>query len=248
MKTYIFSGIKTNNVSSYDDRAGYKGITLKTALGLGITILVAVATSLSFYYLFYNHISTLVATVFISMFVALIAAFVGRLSAKTAKVCIFIYSISSGFLLGVLTTLVEALVGDYVKGAGIIAMFSTMIIFAIMLVLFQTGVVKNCSVLQRVMMALGLGLISLVIFSVITVLVIGSTNIWLLILMESILLIYDILALTFNFEEAKAVVENGCSKDDEWSVALGMIISLVYIYIELLYIIMYVAMIFGRKN
>ena len=248
MNTHIFTGIKTNNVSSFDERAGYKGITIKTAIGLGITILTAVFTSLSFYYLFYNYTRVLVSTVFISMFVALISALVGRISAKTAKVCIFIYTISAGFLLGVLTTLIEALVGDTIKGVGIIAMFSTMIIFAIMLVLFQTGVVKNCSVLQRIMMALALGLISLVIFSVITILVIGSTNIWLLILMESVLLIYDILALTFNFEEAKAVVESGCSKDDEWSVALGMTISLVYIYVELLYIILYVAMIFGKRN
>ena len=32
-------------------------------------------------------------------------------------------------------------------------------------------------------------------------------NIGLLILMEAVLLVYDVLALTFNFEEAKAVVE-----------------------------------------
>ena len=241
MTSHIFSNIETNKLSSYDDRADYKGISLKTFIGLGLTILTAVASSLSFYYLLYNYTDALVVAIIVSMVVALISGLVGRINAKTAKVCIFIYSVAEGFMLGVITTLVEKLVGDTIKGVGIIAMFSTMIIFAIMLVLFQTGVVRNCRAFQRIMLALGLAVISLVIFTVILGLVIGYANIGLLILMEAVLLVYDVLALTFNFEEAKAVVEGGCNRDDEWCVALGMLISLVYIYIELLYLILYIA-------
>ena len=60
--------------------------------------------------------------------------------------------------------------------------------------------------------------------------------------MEAFLLLYGVITLTFNFAEAQAVVESGCSKNAEWSVALGLLVSVVYIYVEVLRLISYIAM------
>ena len=58
-----------------------------------------------------------------------------------------IYSLSMGFLLGVVTSLVELLV----PGIGFAAALGTLIIFAVMLLLFFTGVVKNGRVLRAIL-------------------------------------------------------------------------------------------------
>ena len=54
--------------------------------------------------------------------------------------------------------------------------------------------------------------------------------------------------LTFNFAEAAYVVKFGAAKSAEWSVALGLMSSLAYIYIELLRILLIVASLVGNRN
>ena len=62
-----------------------------------------------------------------------------------------------------------------------------------------------------------------------------------MILVEFILLIYGAITLTLNFKEAQYVVESGASKAAEWSVSLGLLVSIVYIYIEVLRLIILLA-------
>ena len=52
--------------------------------------------------------------------------------------------------------------------------------------------------------------------------------------MEFFLLVYGVITLSLNFQEAQMVVQLGASKNSEWSVALGLMISIVYIYVEIL--------------
>ena len=50
---------------------------------------------------------------------------------------------------------------------------------------------------------------------------------------EVIYLLYAVITLTFNFAEAVAVVNGGATRNAEWSVALGLMSAMAYIYIEL---------------
>ena len=43
--------------------------------------------------------------------------------------------------------------------------------------------------------------------------------------------------LLLNFDEAKRVVDYGASKDAEWSVSLGLMVTLIYIYVYLIRIL-----------
>ena len=65
-----------------------------------------------------------------------------------------------------------------------------------------------------------------------------STYLGVMIGVEVFLLIYGIVTLSLNFAEANAVVQRGASKGAEWSVSLGLMISIVYIYVEVLRLIM----------
>jgi uncharacterized YccA/Bax inhibitor family protein len=69
-----------------------------------------------------------------------------------------------------------------------------------------------------------------------------SRYIDMLIGIELFLLIYGAITLGLNFAEAQAVVDRGASKDAEWSVSLGLMVSLIYIYVEVLRLVYYLAL------
>jgi uncharacterized YccA/Bax inhibitor family protein len=58
---------------------------------------------------------------------------------------------------------------------------------------------------------------------------------------EVVLLIEGVISLVFNFAEADSVIKAGCSKNAEWCVSLGLSISLIFIYIDILRLIFYIA-------
>ncbi|MBQ9900310.1 MAG: Bax inhibitor-1/YccA family protein [Acholeplasmatales bacterium] len=250
--TPIFSNIQTGT-STYDDtnKATYKGITVKTLIFFALTIAAALAGALYLNSLF-KELDDTNLVIFIGLIIgaailSLVSAIVGRISYRLAMVFGTIYSISMGFLLGTITALVE----KSVPGIGIAAVFGTLIIFAVMLLLFFTGIVKSGRVLRAVLIGILLGVLSLSLFTVVLVLtnVITSTEyLWLLLLIDGLYLIYAVIMLCFNFLEAEAVVKGGATKQAEWSVALGLMTTLAYIYIELLRILLIIASIVGNKN
>ena len=143
--TPLFSNIKTG-AATYDesDKATYGGITIKTVILFLITVAAAIATILIVPKVIESgSIAPLVAGLIIALIAALISAIVGRLSYRLAMPFSIIYSLSMGFLLGFVTEIAEI----YVPGIAIAAVFATLIIFGIMLLLFFTGVIKASIIL-----------------------------------------------------------------------------------------------------
>lgn len=247
--TPLFSNIKTG-VSAYDsDKATYKGITYKTLLFFILTVATAIVGAILLPIFFHDEqsLTLLIGLVIGATIVALVSAIVGRLSYKVAMVFGTIYSISMGFLLGVITAITEL----YVEGIGIAAAFSTLIVFGIVLLLFFTGILKSGKVLKAALLGILLGILSLGLFTLILVLTnVLKYNDYLLLLLaiEGLYLLYAVIMLCFNFLEAEQVVKMGASKNAEWSVALGLITTLAYIYIELLRILLIIASIVGNRN
>ena len=264
--TPIFSRIQTG-ADCYDDvdKASYSGISIKTFIFFTITMLVAIATStvmllminraidakgtdeMATDWIVYSSIGAIV-----SVIVATIAGLVGRLSDKAAKVCIAIYSIAEGFALGFVTGIVEAAYPGYYIGT--LAVFGTVVIFAVMLVLFATGIIRNGSFFRRFVLSVLISAIALSLFTTLFLVISGlfsrlsGSFLFLIFAVELLYLIYACLSLVFNFSEAQACVNGGCRKESEWSVALGLLITLAYIYIQLLRIIVLLLEIFGKKN
>ncbi len=229
----LFSHIETGE-AHYDDveHASYKGISFKTFFLLAIAIIVAVMTA---YFLpaifasgnYYAFSGVLIA----ASIIGFISVLIGRYSERAAKYASFIYSVCEGLFLGSLTALCEIVY----PGVSIIAIFSTLVIFAIMLTLFATGILRVTDKFRKFCFAFGLGAIALI-------LVTSLASIWInfgeylpiLIGIEVFLLIYGVITLGLNFAEAQYVVQAGASKNAEWSVALGLMVSLIYIYVEIL--------------
>lgn len=237
----LFSNIQTGE-AVYDnvDRATYKGITLKTCFLLLISTIIAAFVAFGLPKIIANNSTTFYVTLAVSSIVGFISVIIGRTSERKAKYASVIYAVCEGLFLGTISAIVES----YVSGAVAVAVFSTLVLFAIMLTLFGTGIIKASGKYRSICFGLTIGAIALALLSTLLgVFVFNSYegSIWLIVGIEVFLLFYGVITLGLNFAEASNVVNRGASKGAEWSVALGLMVSIVYIYIEVLRLIFYIS-------
>ncbi len=239
----MFSNIETGE-AVYDnvDRATYKGITIKTSILLLITVLIAAVVAFALPDILANNYNVFYSLLTISSIVGIIAVIVGRISERKSKYASVIYAICEGLFLGSLSAILEAVIPGIVTTA----IFSTIVLFAIMLILFATGVMRVGSKLRSICFGLTLGAVIIVPLMFVFSCFISDYNTYLglMIGIEIFLLFYGVITLSMNFEEANSVVAMGASKDAEWSVSLGLLVSIIYIYVEVLRIIA----LFAAKN
>ncbi|MBQ3253406.1 MAG: Bax inhibitor-1/YccA family protein [Acholeplasmatales bacterium] len=239
----LFSTIRTGE-ACYDEveRASYKGIGIKTFVLLGIAVVVAIITALYLPVMLQNNPTGLYAALVVSAIVGTISVFVGRMSYNAAKYAGVIYVTCEGLFLGTLTAIVEA----YAPGIATIAIFSTLIIYTVMAILFFTGILRVGNKLRGFILGFSMCTLSLVLFISIFTLITGPIqNFGLLLLIEMFLLAYGIFVLMLDFDEARYIVNSGAEKNAEWSVALGMSVTLIYIYVRVL---RFLLIVLGRRD
>ena len=241
MRTNLFSKIDTSS-SYYDevDRASVKGIILKTVI---LLLLTATTAAMIFAFLpeMLNDESKVLpfyGLLIGAAIIALICGIAGRFETRATKYLTVIYALAEGITVGFLTRLVEF----YVPSAGLIALTATFSIFAVVLVLYSVGILKATTRLFGILIAILIGALLLSITSFIAWFFVSDHTYFLIcIAVEVLLLIEGVISLVFNFAEADSVVKAGCSKNAEWCVSLGLAISLVFIYVEILRLILYIA-------
>lgn len=241
MKARLFDKINTSS-SYYDevDRASVKGIILKTVILLLLT-----ATSAIMLFIFLpnmlddsSKILPFYGLLIASSIIALICGIAGRFETRATKYLTVIYALAEGITVGFLTRLAEY----YVPGAGIIALSATFAIFAVVLVLYSVGILRATTRLMGIFIAIMIGALLLSITSVIAWFFVSDHTYYMIcIVVEIVLLIEGVISLVFNFAEADSVVKAGCSKNAEWCVSLGLAISLIFIYIDIIRLIIYIA-------
>ncbi len=224
----LFSTIDTSYAAQ--STATYRGVTLKTITLLAITALFAVITAISLPQI--TNMGGLISALIASSIIGFISVIVGRTSVRAAKYCGVIYSACQGLFLGTMTAILEV----SFPGISLIAIFSTLIIFGVMLVLFATGVIRYGSFLRKVCISMGIAALLLVLFiSIVYTLIPGlANNFGALIAIEGFLLVYGAITLSMNFAEVQYLVESGFDEQHEWTAALGLMVSIIYIYVEVL--------------
>ena len=214
------------------DVCTYKGITLKTlfyllmtALGGGAGILFAVyAPQILIPMLAFSGILTLVFSI------------IGLMFPKQSKVFGTLYCLTEGMLVGLISILCMQLVG----GAVSVALLSTIAVFAVVVLLYSSNVVKVNNKFMRFLTLFALsfivGSIVMLIFSMFTEINFGVT-----ILINLIVVFLASLYLFFDLENIRQVVEGEYPKMYEWYAAFGLAFTLIWLYVEILELVVRIA-------
>ena len=117
-----------------------------------------------------------------------------------------------------------------------------------MLLLYSIGIFRSGSKLRKALIAIAFAGLAIALVTTLTILIMNIAGVNfdksilpILIIVEIFFLLYGVITLIFNFDEANAIVQTGASKNAEWCVSLGLSISLIFIYIDILRLIFYIA-------
>jgi uncharacterized YccA/Bax inhibitor family protein len=124
-------------------------------------------------------------------------------------------------------------------GGGIVpqAILGTLVAFGTMLALYKTGVVRNSPRFTRVLMIAGIGylvfgLINLAfaVFSGSSVYNVGGLGI----LISAAGVVFASLFLVLDFDSIEQGIRNGLPQQYAWTAAFGLVVTLVWLYLEIL--------------
>lgn len=227
----VFSGIRVEEGIS--EAATVKGVALKTFILLGVALVSA------FFSITYGAMFILNPVIYILVMVgALVCGVVGQFSPRAARTCGILYAVCEGAMLGLLSFLFEAAVGGVVLSAVLI----TFTIFGVMLFLYTSEIVKVNDRFMRIMYGLGLTILIVSLVYLLSALIAPGNmlivaltqNTGLLVLVSLFIIGYGAFMLAMDFEQVKRIVANGFDKRYEWMAALGLMVTLVWIYVEVL--------------
>jgi uncharacterized YccA/Bax inhibitor family protein len=140
-------------------------------------------------------------------------------------------------------------VNSYAPGAGITAIIGTATIFFVMLFLYSSRTIRVTSRFRRIMFSILISIllvfITTFIINLINPGIFGDASIGLLVGISIFLIIFGALMLALDFDRAESIVESGADKRYEWVVAIGLMVTLVWIYMEILRLILILS---SRRN
>lgn len=158
--------------------------------------------------------------------VAFISVIIGTRSVRLSPIFAVTYAISEGAVLGVISALYESLYEGIVPTAFI----TTLIVLVVMMLFYSTGIIK---VTQRFASILVIALVSVILMSLLSfILPFGGGQFYYIVAIISAIL--SALFLLLDFESIKSCVESGSDAKLGWVLSLGLMVTLVWIYIEIL--------------
>ncbi|MFW5889013.1 MAG: Bax inhibitor-1/YccA family membrane protein [Bacillota bacterium] len=199
----------------------YANVTIKTLFLLGIAAVTAF-TALSY---FGDQVS--MGWLIAPMIIGLIAVIFGTRSVNYAPLFAIIYAVSEGIVLGI----ISKMFANVYEGIVITALATTLLVFTIMLLLFSTNIIK---VNQKFASFLVVSLMAVIIMSLMGILIpsiFGGSFYTIVVLFSAALSAFFLL---LDFQLIKSSVESGMDQKVGWVLALGLMITIVWIYIEML--------------
>lgn len=225
-------------------RMSYEGTITKTAL-IGIGTIIAAFPG----YMFPNY-----AAMWVTAIAAFVLSLVVIFQKQANPALIALYAVAEGYFLGAITTWVET--AFEVPGAGLQALIATFVTFGVVLALYRSGKVRYTNKMRRFLLVAG---VSYLVFCLVNLgyMIFGSSGsafglrseanimgIPLGVLIGALAVVIACVSLIADFDFIENAVKNGAPKHIEWKAAFGLILTLVWLYIEFLRII---AIVFGRR-
>lgn len=229
----VFNSIERSQAYESVDAASYGGIISKTA------ILLLTAVLSGFLAINYLPPETLYGVLVGAFIFAFISVLIASFSVRLAPIFSVTYALFEGVLLGVITMVFEA----YVPGVATAAVLATGAIFTVMLFLYSSRTIRVTHRFRRIMYGVLFGILLFVVLSLLLSLagVEVAFTTPLVLLVSGVFIVFGALMLTLDFDRAEMIVEGGADKRYEWMVALGLMVTIVWIYLELLRFIAIIA-------
>lgn len=219
--------------NAYQDAATYKGIALKAIFFAVTSILPAILAFMLATFFYGDWIIYMSA---ICPIVALVFGIVSAFKPKIVKVTGTLYTLFEGFAIGV----ISCVFSQAYSGVVFSALLATFVTYGVMTVLYATGLVRPGRKFASFMMS---ALFSIILVELlIWVMSLFSPGLYSLFYGNSILSIvlsaamclFAAFMILLDLNNATAIVENGMSKEYEWQVAFGLVLDLIWLYLEFL--------------
>lgn len=217
-----------------------RGIGTKTLLMLFIVMVSAITMISNLWRLGTNALGIYIAVCIANAVIQLIICFVPN----TTKVLAIPYSILEGLSLGVVVGILELALGD---GQGFelagLALVMTIAVFFAAALLYSTGVIKAGHMFRSIMLTILFGiLLSSLVISILSIFM-YSTIVSMFqtygILISTLLVIVAGCYVVISLDNANRIVDGGAPKKFEWFAAYGIVINIVWLFLEVLRLLMY---------
>ena len=169
------------------------------------------------------------------------AVILANFKPKLAKFLGPVYAIAYGFAVGAISKGYET----FYNGIVLQAVLATASVFAVMLVLYRTRIIKVTDKFRRAVIFATLGVMVLYLGSFVFSLFGGSLpflngdNMVLSILFSVFVCGLAAMNLALDFDFIERATNAGMPKEYEWVAALGLVVTLVWLYLELLRLLSY---------
>jgi len=224
----VFRGVDTT-VTSMDGAVTYTNVAFKTIF------LLLIAGGVGLYtYTKLSSLATLGNLIF-AIVIGFISVLIGSRNVKLSPYFSVIYAISEGFVLSVVSYLYASLYEGIIPTA----ISTTVIVLLITMLMYSSGMVKVTSGFASFLV---IGLISMIVMALLSLIFpFGGTFYYLIVGLSALL---SVMFLFLDFENIKTCVDAGTDQSYSWILALGLMVTLVWIYVEILRLLA----IFGRRR
>lgn len=232
---------------SQPSRETYRPLTLddvivKTSIALAVIVTVASAV-----YALGVYMAPAIA-----LFAGLVGAIVGFIVVlvwsfkphlHTSATATLLYALFEGMFVGGVSYIFTA--GSEGGSAALVgqAVVATVVVFAAMLFVYKQEIIKVTEKFTKVLMTSLLALLGMIVVNFITALVFGFNLLRdggpIAVVFSIVCIVIAALTLLVDFQEVEDLVDAGADSRQAWGVALGLCVSIVWIYIEILRLLSY---------
>ena len=222
----------------------------KTLILILVTIAAAIGT-MAFIYNALNtgitedNLGTFIILLIVAMILSLVSGLIATFSLRLCPVFSFIYAVSEGFLLGVISLLCDLAY----PGVALVAVVLTFVVTFIMAILYFTGIIKVGHKFKAFILTSFIAIIvgSIILAILAAVNVPGMRDIlynpnnpigWII---DIFCAIIAALSLCLDFDYAARLADSGAEKKYEWKAAFCLTTSIIYLYLRILELVCRVA-------
>ena len=219
------------------ERLTMNDVMVKTGINLG---LVAVGAAVAW------HAPVLLL---LGMVGGLVLGLVNSFKKKVSPVLVMTYALMEGLLLGGLSAVVDM----RYPGVAVQAVLATLVVAGTTLALFANGKLRATPKLNKIFMIGAIGYLAYSLISILGAGIFGSSlnsfsigGIPLGLVVGLFAVALATYSLLLDFTTTSEAVEAGLPERESWRLAFGLTASLVWLYVEILRVLMYLASIFSN--